>query len=188
MTMFITLEELKAYLKISNTQSDELLTSSIKQATSFIQDYTWRKLTATDYTYIIDWRWENAVILQDKPANSITSFEYNSWTISSPIWEAYNEDGYWLNKEEWIIRTLFNIKKGVQNNKIVYNAWYINLPEDIKRCTIRIATFFFSWAWKIKQGVKKESVDWASIEYDTTTQAIESEIYGILDKYKIISI
>lgn len=185
MTMFITIDELKNYLKINNAESDESLTNAIKEATSFIQTYTWRHLLATYYTDIIDGRGENAVILKDTPANSIASFEYNAGTISSPIWKPYREDGYWLNKEEWIIRTTFWLQKWIQNNKIVYNAWYTVIPDDIKHCTYLLSTSFFSKVWKIKQWVVKESVDGASIEYDLSNWWIDDEIYVILDKYKV---
>lgn len=184
--MLLELEELKSYLKITSNNQDALLNTAISQADSFIKDYTWRNLEAKDYTDIRDWRWESSVILKDYPVNSFTSYECNYWTISSEEWTSYDIDRYWVNKEEWILRSFFRMNKWIQNNKLIYNAWYQTIPADLTRVATRIATYFYSGAWKLKQWVKKESVDGASIEYDTTTDAIEAEIYSIMDKYKII--
>jgi len=38
--MLISLETLKDYLKITNTQDDDILTANIKGATQYIQNYT----------------------------------------------------------------------------------------------------------------------------------------------------
>lgn len=186
--MLITLDTLKDFLKISNNNQDDLLTSAINQATSFIQNYTWRNLEAKDYTEIRDWRGEREVVLKDYPVNSFTSYSYNSWTIGTPVWDSYSTDDYWVNKEEGILRSLFFMNKWIQNNQLVYNAWYTDIPDDLQRACIRIASYLYSWAWKIKQGVKKESVDGASIEYDTTGAGIETEVYSILDTYKTINV
>lgn len=186
--MLITLQELKDYLDITDNDSDDILTSSINQATSYIQNYTWRTLEARDYNEIRDWRGENMVVLKDYPVNSFTSYEHNTWTISNPVWTSYDLDKYWVNKDEWVLRSYFRMDRWIQNNKLVYNAWYTTMPEDLKRACITLSTFYYSWVWKTEQGVKKEFVDGAWIEYDWSGWTTYNELKNILDKYKIINI
>lgn len=49
---------------------------------------------------------------------------------------------------------------------------------------MQIATYYYSGAGKTTSQVKKEQVDGASIEYDTTIGGIEQDSYTILNKYK----
>jgi len=181
--MLTTLQSLKDYLKITTSDDDSLLTSAIEQASSFITDYCNREFEAQDYQKRMDWHGEDEFILDHFPVNSLSSFQYNTGTLGNPIWEDYDTDSYMLDNEKGIISLTCPIHRGIKNIKVEYNAGYIVIPADIQRACIRIASYIYNWAGR-KTGVKKEQVDGASIEYDTTGEGIEKEIYMILNKYK----
>lgn len=183
--MLISLDTLKDYLKITNTQDDDILTANIKAATQYIQNYTWRSIELKDYTDIRDWQGERELILKDFPIKTLSSYQNNTWSFWVPIWSDFDVNNYALNKEQWIIRSLFQVPRWFQNIKIVYQAWYDVVPEDIQYACIKIATLMYTWAWKLKQNIKKESLDWASVEYDLERQGLEREIFLILDNYKM---
>lgn len=92
--MLITLQQLKDYLKITDNTSDDLLSSAIDQASSFIVSYTGRNLEATDYTLRIDGNGQDELLLPTFPINSLTSLSYNSGTLGTPIWTPYSVDEY----------------------------------------------------------------------------------------------
>lgn len=49
---------------------------------------------------------------------------------------------------------------------------------------MQIATYYYSQAGKTTSQVKRERVDGAEIEYDTSIGGIEQDTYVILNKYK----
>lgn len=182
--MLISLSDLKAYLNITDSSQDSLLTSAIEQASSFIDSYTNRKLEAQDYSLRLDWHGEDEFIFPQYPVNTLTSFQYNSWTIGTPVWEDYNKDKYYLDNDTGVFSLTFRIHKGIKNIRVICNAGYATIPEDLQRACIQIATYYYSQAGKTTSQVKKEQVDGASIEYDTTIGGIEQDTYAIINKYK----
>lgn len=182
--MLITLQQLKDYLKIIDSSQDSLLTSAIEQASSFINSYTKRKLEAQDYNVRLDGHGEDEFIFPQYPVNTLTSFQYNSGTMGTPAWVDYNVDQYFLDNETGVFSLTFWIQKGIKNIRVVCNAWYNPIPEDIQRACIQVAVYYYSQAGKTTSQVKKEQVDGASIDYDTTIWGIEQDTYNILDKYK----
>lgn len=182
--MLITLQQIKDYLKITDNTSDALLTSAIKQAGDFIESYTGRKLEATDYTLRIDGNGQDELVLPHFPVNTLTSLSYNSGTLGTPVWTSFDANNYMVDSETGIVSLTFSLNRGIKNIRAVFNAWYTTIPEDIQRATMQIATYYYSWAGKTTSQVKRERVDGAEIEYDTTIWGIEQDSYSILNKYK----
>lgn len=182
--MLITLQQLKDYLKITDNTSDDLLSSAIDQASSFIVSYTGRNLEATDYTLRIDGNGQDELLLPTFPINSLTSLSYNSGTLGTPIWTPYSVDEYMFDWPTGVVSLTFRLCRGIKNIQVVFNAWFDPIPNDLQRATMQIATYYYSGAGKTTSQVKKEQVDGASIEYDTTIGGIEQDSYTILNKYK----
>lgn len=182
--MLVSLAKLKNYLKITDTTNDTLLSSLVDQASVFIESYTGRKLEAQDYNVRMDGHGENEFLFPQYPINTLTSFQYNTGNIGIPVWENYSTDGYFLDSETGIFSLTFGIHKGIKNIKVVCNAGYDTIPEDLQRACMQIATYYYSQAGKTTSQVKRERVDGAEIEYDTSIGGIEQDSYVILNKYK----
>lgn len=188
--MLITLQQLKDYLNITDTTSDAILTSAIKQAGDFIESYTGRRLELQDYTLRIDGNWQDELILPHYPVNALTSLSYNTGTLGTPVWTTFDADNYMVDSETGIVSLTFSLNRWIKNIQAIFSAWY-DLSEscnsknnDLQRATMQIATYYYSGVGKTTSQVKKEQVDGASIEYDTTIGGIEQDTYVILNKYK----
>lgn len=182
MDKFATLEDLKEYLGITDSDDDALLNSLIEQATAFIQSYTWRDLIAKDYTdQEYNWEGQREFILDQFPVNSLTSFQYNTWTLWNPIWSDFDPDTYKLDPKVWKIFLGFNLLRGFQNIRVTFNAGYDPIPADIEFATIKIA----AWNYNTRNAdwIVSESVDGASIRFGENKKVSE-EVLLILDPYK----
>ena len=182
--MLVSLAKLKSYLQITDNTNDTLLSSLIDQASVFIESYIGRKLEAQDYDVRMDGHGENEFLFSQYPVNGLTDFKYNTWSIWTPVWEDYSADDYFLDSETGIFSLTFGIHKGIKNIRIVCNAGYEAIPEDLQRACMQIATYYYSQAGKTTSQVKRERVDGAEIEYDTSIGGIEQDTYVILNKYK----
>lgn len=182
--MFITLEELKEFLQITNNNDDTLLTNAIKWATDYIKEYTNRNIAAEDYDYRLDGKHQSELLLKDYPVNSFTTYSHNIWTLWNSIWEDYNSDNYFV-QDNGILKANFYNPRWIQNLRLVYNAWYTTIPEDIKYVTTRIAGDMYSNKGKINTDIVRESLDGASIQYDPTRAWLNGEVFLILNNYKL---
>ena len=182
--MITTLDKVKTQLWISWTDEDILLTQLLTQADWFIKKYCNKVIEATDITEIVNGNWERIFTPKNYPIISLTSFQYNSWDIATPTRENFDNNSYWLNNDTWEIYSKQYIPKGINNIKVVYTAWYNPIPDDLQNACISLVGYYYNT--RNSQGVARESLDGASIEYSNTANVmtVPSEILQILNFYK----
>lgn len=178
--MLITLSELKSYLWISDDSEDAILNIFVDSASSFVKSYLDRNIEKEDYTEYEDGDAQRIIVLDNYPVNSITSFEYNEWTIDSPDFQEIDASKYKLKPETGKIFLTFYKTRWFQNYKIKYNAGYDSIPWDLKLATLKLAASYYNW--KESDGVDRETVAGDSISFET--QEINSDVLAILNEYK----
>ena len=120
--MLIKLQQIKDYLKITDTTSDGLLSSAIDQASSFIVDYTGRNIESDDYTLRIDGNGQNELLLPHFPVTTLTSLSYNSGTLGTPIWTPYSTDEYMVDENTGVVSLTFGLTRGIKNIRAIFTA------------------------------------------------------------------
>lgn len=185
--MLASLSEVKSYLWIdpSDTSQDTLLTSLLGAADAFVKSYTGRDFEQQDYTHIFNWKGEYEFLLRQYPVTDpMTSFQYNSWTLSNPVWSNFDPDSYRLEPENGKIWMTFTLPKWLQNIRAIYEAWYApeDIPEDVKQSVIQLTAFYFNSSKS--DGIKSESVDGTGVVYDNM---IPMSIKLTLNRYKNVS-
>ena len=133
--MLATLAELKTYLWISWTDQDSILNIFLSWADSFIKTYTSRKLEADDYEEIFDWDGQKYLMLNEYPVNTIDGLYINIWSGENYVWEEINNEQYRFDMSIWKLSYIYWFQRGIQNYKVVYNAWYSIIPWDLKLAT-----------------------------------------------------
>ena len=137
----ITLENLKIYLKLSWSSSDDQLNLAISNAKGFLKAYLWYDLEL-DASRVASFCWEYASHFE-LPFTSINSVS------KIDVWEdefdASLEEYTWANrvyKERWLVRTQERIGPYVE---ITYSFWYDEdtCPEDLKVALYEIAAAQF---------------------------------------------
>lgn len=137
---FITLDEVKDALNITDTNSDSILGSLISAQSAAIQSATNRKLIKTTYTDYFNGDHDlKQLCLQEFPVSSITTVhddtdrDYDAGSLIS------SED-YVVEADTGILRFDTLLTRGQQNIKVVYVAGYDPVPDDLKlACTYLVA-------------------------------------------------
>ncbi len=180
----ITLAELKTFLKITNSDSDDQLNQAINSAIGFIASYVWYSLELNETT-VATFHWTtNLFELKRVNINSISDISYYEDEFD-PSYTTYNDaenQRVWLDK--WLVKTREAIGPFVT---ITYSFWYddTTCPDDLKTANLEIASTYFKKMWEISmQDLNSESVDWDQISFKWVSWTITESSLSILDNYK----
>jgi len=188
--MLVTLQQVKDYLGIIDTDSDTLLTSLLTSADALVKSYTGRDFEEETYTHLFNWKWEYEFLLKQYPVSVLTSFKYNTGSFSSPVWTDFDAESYKLEPENGKIWMMFSLPKWIQNIQAIYTAWYVwysewppivesEIPAEISQAVIQLTAYYYNWSKS--DWIKSENVDWTWVVYDKT---IPTNINLILNRYK----
>lgn len=180
--MLATLDTFKTYLWISWSSEDALLTILLDGATSIINWYVGKTIEAASYTEIFSGNGQLSYILREYPVNSVTSFQINTWDTETAVREDVEATEYSIDTIEWVIRLYTPLVRWLSNYKVVYNAWYSTVPNDLQIACMQIASNMYNT--RNSNWLKSESVAGDSISYDTN---IQDSTFIILDRYKDVS-
>lgn len=87
----VSLEEVKAHLRIEHADEDVLLTGLINAARTLVENQCWRALvTQTRELYLSNWPAGAAIELPYPPLQSITSFTYTDYLNAATVWASTN--------------------------------------------------------------------------------------------------
>jgi len=170
----VTLDELKAWLRITDTSQDSLLSSLITSARIIAENYTGRKFIDQELTMYCDavtscnmaW-WSGTregsqasyfgnryIELDWLPVSAITSWSYFDDSNDESV---YSSSNYFLDNSSNDIysRIVLNIgacypanTRAVNAYKIVYRAGYgdeaADVPQNIKDAILRIASWMYA--------------------------------------------
>jgi len=158
--MLVTLQELKDYLKISDTENDTKLNLVLTQADEYIKSQCERNFEYGTYTEKV--RIANGVLfLKERPVESITEvidvsgYEYSVWDFNSETGEVYLEE------------QIDSIAE------VTYVGGYQSIPNDLKMAVIRLAEYLFN----NPEGVKNVNFEGVTVAYTDTLVLVQQVIY-----------
>lgn len=178
--MIATLEQFKQYLWITDDDKDTLLQLILDGVNDLVLSYIGRVIEADDYTEIIDGNGQLFFVVENYPINTIDSISKNTWTITTPVWEALDSNSYSIDSKSWTVNLLFNLSRGFKNYQVVYNGGYTEIPAWLVLAVLKMASKY--WNSRTSDGIKSESVAWDSISFDTTQ--IPNDILVVLETYR----
>jgi len=159
----------------------------INSVSTFVESFTRRIIADQTLTEYYNGSGNVNLVLKSYPINSITSVQ--AWDAQAQAveesytehtdYEGYYNEGLLYNPALWGI--------GHKNYKVVYNAGYTTIPEDIKQATALMCSYIINTAGK--QGIKSETIGRYSVSYggdksnSVMGYAIPPEIINILAPY-----
>lgn len=190
-----TKERIKERLGISVTGFDTLIDHLIANITSFIENECGgRRFKKTTYTNEIhDGDGKKYLKIKHAPINSISSFQYNGGTVSSPVWTNFLADDYQLLDKEGMIYVAGGMLRGLRNIRVTYDAGFLidfanetdttkhTLPFDISGLAERLVVKEFKRREDI--GKSGESIGDMTINFFAD---LEAEDKAVLERYKRI--
>jgi len=133
-----TLDAVKEYLRISSSNDDTLLNNLIARAEDEADMYCHRVFAAATYTEYYDGNGLSKMNLKHYPVNSITS-------IHDDLDREYGADDL-IDSDDYVFEADSGIVKldgltftgGIQNIKVIYNAGYATLPDDVTDAIVKL--------------------------------------------------
>lgn len=193
-----TLARQKAYLEITSTSKDALLSVIIGAVSDYIQKtYCHRIFKRTTYTNeLYSGQNNESLFLKNFPVISGTfTVQYRASGFNDGDWETIDSDHYFIDYNSGKVTLVGGFNEGTQNYRITYTAGYYlptaggsyiegadtALPVDIEYATWVIVANSFNK--RKSRGVSSESVRDVSVTYLKTITE-DAEIKAILDKYR----
>lgn len=179
-TDLTTLSAVKEALDIEG--DDDYLENLIGRVSEVIERYCDREFAAQDITEIFDGTGTKEYALQQFPVNSIDSFYYRSGNFSDDSWAEISDSYYTYKEHSGLMYYSGKFDEGVGNFKVIYNAGYETIPNDIDQAAIQLISHYYN---KRKgSDVESESIGDYSVKYKSVEDTIqELGIDLILDTY-----
>lgn len=138
-----TLADVKAYLRITNTADDAVLTRLISAASEYIRSWLNRDIDQRTYTEVRDGKGHPKMSFPNYPITDVTSITVDGQAIpkattsTAPGW-VLDDTGIMIQ-----LRGCYNFNRGVQNCVFVYTAGYAPVPADISQACIEMVCYRF---------------------------------------------
>lgn len=196
--LIVNLSDFKAFLKITNTTNDSLLTMLLRSVSDFIQGvlisvdnsdggYCNRRFKATTYT-TANYSGDSTVnlLLRQYPINSIATIVIDETTTFPDGTNTLADLGFYIDEEIAgnIIYTNGWACGDPHNIQITYNAGYGDVPVDLQLAAMQLGSL--QWNLKGKEGYKSEKIgeySYTLSDLSTNLPFGNSTIQQVLDKY-----
>lgn len=129
-----TLADVRAFLGVTGSADDALITRMISEHSQAMQNYVNRQLTSQQYSEALDGYGGNVLLLKNYPITAISSLAVNGRPI--PAASGYSDPGYRFRNYEVVLNgDCFD--RGVMNVEIDYTAGYETVPADLAGACIK---------------------------------------------------
>jgi len=176
-----SLANAKLYVGIADDDInyDSHLESYIDAASWFLNSGTKRKLLARALTEYYDGDGSNILFANQRPINSVTTLHsdanraFGSTTlIDSDNYQVYVDEGY-------IIVTGSSFAVGERVLKLVYNAGYSTVPNDLEQAALELTAYWYKMYKDHRVGLKTRTIG----EKATTYQDLPPFVQTVIKKY-----
>ena len=183
--MITNLTNVKAYLNISGSTLDTLLTPFISQAQKEIENYVGRDLSYGSKTIYRKLNDSTTLLLIDDIVNSLTSLSYRNTPIDT--WTAIDSSKYALTQLNGNYFIYYDFGSDIEY-KIVFNGGYSTYPSDLEQVAIEMVVIKLNESGAGKDLLGKGQVASAFSGTNETTTYIdmfEKRWKRVLQAYKV---
>jgi|SRR6056300_450999 len=192
MANLITLEEYKAFKKISNPSEDERLDYLIASVSQLVKTYCGNSIidyysTNKEETFSISWE-TNFIQLTESPLIRISSIEE---MVTPGKYTDLNDDEYFI---DYNLDAIFRVhadsgaykdwKRGAGSVRVSYTAGYESCPEDLKLAVVDLITYYHKEEHKERRTLAGATVQNPASTSVRDSVAFPDHIKRILDLYK----
>lgn len=182
MANLVTLERVKTYLEIANTETaqDVLLQDLIMRIGTWAERYCDRSFAKATYTEQRDGDGTATLLVRQWPLLSVTSLYDDPIRVFGAATQIAAADFALYSNQGMIRLDGLVFSAGIQNVKITYEAGYADIPEDLQQALIELVADRFRN--KENQGIRSLAI--GSYRVDYGEEELPSEIKGVLDGYR----
>lgn len=179
---YTTVENLKAYLGITDSASDTLLTNLIKRCTQQFDKYLGRNLEAKSYTEYFVCDGDDIVIVSNGPINSIAKVKIDNVSWEDVTYTRY--DGNIIYFPEDLDATIY----------VEYTGWYASIDDilDVEQACLEVCKDLWdntpaSWNEANIKSKKIETLSKTYFSKEEMAWGIWVNFRETLDNYKIFN-
>jgi len=182
--MLVTLADIKTFLGINNSESDDVLNLLIDQVSTLIETKVGRNLESDTYT---DEEYDGTGIselkLDNFPVTTFTRLQRNDAAKNEDDWEDEEAEDYWVENDTGVITKISRFLSGKYKYRVTYVAGYADIPTDIQY----VAMSMISYIYKNRKvvGIKAESLGDHSVTMEEGLMK-DSHLTDILNSYRDI--
>lgn len=172
----VSLEDMKAYMKVTSTADDDLITGMLSSATLWGENYTGRDFRANIWTLLKD-KFTARICLRRDPVKTITSVKH---LVSATLVA--------------VASAVYYLKKNVQDSELLLNEdqeWPDDTDDREQVIEIVFVTESYRDADSIAQGIKRHVAFWYSNRGDCSDcgdAAKGSGVKTFYDAFRIVRI
>lgn len=183
----VTLVQAKAYLTITASSEDEILSTLVNAMSQLAKDYCGRDFVSTDFVEQYDGDGSDSLMLRNYPLISVDEL-YNADAIHT--FDASTEidiDADVMVEPDSGILRLWNDEsrflRGRGNVKVVYTAGYETIPWDVQQAVlVMIGTAYKRQYQDQRFGIQSETIGQRTMTY--TNDDIPKTAKAVLDHYR----
>lgn len=185
-----TVDRIKQRLGIDNANLDPIILRLVNAVTDFVESYCNRKFkeqTISNEVHAIDGYGQEYVFLKNRPVTALTSLQYRSGSIASPVWNNMLAESFELVEDgkSGLIKVYGGMSKGLlvrasytAGFKIDFanfgNTSLHTLPADLTDCAERLVTRLLKR--REDEGKDHTSYQQSSIDYMTDLSFEDREV------------
>lgn len=172
-----TVANVKAWLNISASSDDALLSRMVSSASDFVQTWLNRNITSQNYQDVFDGNGGRKYMTFAYPVSAVASVFVDGIAIpasSSPV-----TPGYVVSKTR-ISMIGYAFSDGMQNCVVNYTAGYVAVPTEIEQSCIEIVGIRYKARGRI--GVTSKSANGESVSFSQVD--LSQAIQDVLQQYK----
>lgn len=175
-----TVADVKEILNLDsgNTSKDNLIIRKINQSTRVIENYCGRHFKSADYTEYYDGIGGSELELRNRPVNSIASLSARNVITNENSFEIADTEDYFIDESAGIIEFLGSFNGLYDSWKVVYNAGYDTIPEDVAEACAQMAAYLIENGTS-SSNVKIKQEGQRKVEYFDTSGSSQSLIEAL---------
>lgn len=145
--------DVKEQLKLIGNEDDAYLGRLITVADAIVNNAIGREFEDGDFTDYLDGTGTRRLFLPQGPLNTVTSVSWVTYDSDRNETLDQIDDGEFFlrglttekhNREGWLESNGWSWTRGQRNIKVVYNAGFATVPEDVQQVAIDIVSWFYN--------------------------------------------
>jgi uncharacterized phiE125 gp8 family phage protein len=172
-----TLSAVKAWLKLTATTDDALLSGLVSSVSAWIQDYLNRTIASTSYSETYHGTGSDRIMLANYPVTAVASVTVNGQTVQPST--GYGVVGYAFDAGS-IAYIGGCFPEGFANVSVSYTAGYAAVPADLAQACVELVAFRYRERDRIGQtgtGMGPEHTSYSMAD-------MPAAVKTVLDQYR----
>lgn len=174
-----TLNNVKAWLNLTVSTSDALLTRLISAVSAWVQTYIGRQIASQNYTEVRNGSGGEQLFFANYPVTAVSAVTVDG--VAIPPQPSFGQAGYSFTGK-LLTLTGYKFNRGLANVALTYTAGYAATPLDLEQATIELIAL----AFKERAHIGEDSAVFQG-QTVTFSKIVPPHTKDVLDKWRRVA-